>query len=132
MRGVLTMKLIAVFLGLLSGVVAANAQVPPYVYPMTLGTSSVQVLPVNPARKRLLFFNPNDTAKVAVCPLGPTRNTSIIVVAIINGAGCVTILPYSSFTVDGAAASGPQLSMPSAWVGIASAGSSALTIYEFE
>lgn len=110
----------------------AFAQQAPYVYGPTLGTSSVQILGNNPARKRLLFFNPNDTAKVAVCPLGPTRNTSVIVVAVVNGAGCVTILPYSSFTVDGAAASGPQLSMPSAWVGIASAGGSALTIYEFE
>lgn len=108
------------------------AQVPPYVYPSTLGTASVQVLPVNPSRRRLVFVNPNATALVAVCPLGPTRNTSVIVTAIINGAGCVTILPYGSFTVDGGSAAGPQLSMPSAWVGIANAAASALTIYEFE
>jgi flavoprotein len=119
----------AVIIGLATG---AAAQVPPYVYPVTLGTSSIQVLPVNPLRKRVIFVNPNATALVAVCPSGPSRNTNVAVVAAINGAGCRTILPYDAFTVDGSGASGPQLSMPSAWVGIAGAVSSALTILEFE
>jgi flavoprotein len=124
-------KLIALLLLLAAGT-PATAQVPPYVYPVTLGTSSVQILPVNPARKRVMFVNPNATALVAVCPFGPARNTNVAVVAAINGAGCRTILPYDAFTVDGSGASGPQLYMPSAWVGIASAVSSALTILEFE
>jgi flavoprotein len=120
----------ALIIGLATG---AAAQVPPYVYPVTLGTSSIQVLPVNPARKRVIFVNPNATALVAVCPLGPARNTNVAVVAAINGAGCRTILPYDAFTVDGSSGgSGPPLYMPSAWVGIASAVSSALTILEFE
>ena len=46
------------------------------------------------------------------------------VTAAINGAGCVTILPYGSLTIDGSGSPGPQLSMPSAWLGVASAGSS--------
>jgi hypothetical protein len=127
-------KLIALLLlQLLAGAVPAVAQqTPPYVYGPTLGTASVQILPVNPLRKRLMFVNPNATSKVAVCPLGPSRNNDVIVTAVINGAGCVTILPYSSFTVDGSTASGPTFYMPVAWVGIASAGASALTIYEFE
>ncbi len=120
---------IALILGLANGV---SAQVPPYVYPVTLGTASVQVLPQNPLRKRILFINPNATALIAVCPLGPTRNTNVVVTAVINGAGCVTILPYASFLVDGSTASGPQLSMPAAWVAIASAVSSAFTAYEWE
>jgi flavoprotein len=124
-------KLLASLL-LLAGVAGTHAQVPPYVYPVTLGTSSIQVLPVNPLRKRVIFVNPNATALVAVCPFGPARNTNVAVVAAINGAGCRTILPYDAFTVDGSGAAGPQLSMPSAWVGIASAVSSALTILEFE
>jgi hypothetical protein len=103
--------------------------VPPYVYGPTLGTSSVQILPVNPLRKRLMFVNPNATAKVAVCPLGPSRNASVIVTAVINGAGCMTILPYDSFLVDGSEPGGPQLYLPSAWVAIASAPSSAFTAY---
>jgi flavoprotein len=119
----------AVIIGLATG---AAAQVPPYVYPVTLGTTSIQVLPINPARKRVIFVNPNATALVAVCPAGPARNTNVAVVAAINGAGCRTILPYDAFTVDGSGASGPQLYMPSAWVGIASAVSSSLTVLEFE
>jgi hypothetical protein len=124
-------KLIALLLLLAAGT-PAFPQVPPYVYPVTLGTSSFQILPLNPARKRVIFVNPNATALVAVCPFGPARNTNVAVVAIINGAGCRTILPYEAFVVDGSGASGPQLYMPSAWVGIASAGSSALTVLEFE
>lgn len=120
---------IALVLGLANG---APAQVPPYVYAITIGTVSSQVLAVNTLRKRLIFINPNATALVAVCPSGPTRNASSAVTAVINGAGCTTILPYGSLTIDGSGASGPQLSMPSAWLGIASAGASALTIYEFE
>jgi hypothetical protein len=124
-------KLIALLL-LLAGAMSAFAQVPPYVYAVTLGTISIQVLPVNPSRKRVIFVNPNATALVAVCPLGPARNTNVAVVAAINGAGCRTILPYDAFTVDGSGASGPQLYMPSAWIGIASAGASSLTVLEFE
>jgi hypothetical protein len=125
-------KLVALLL-LLAGAVSAFAQVPPYTFPIVLSTTSVQVLPVNPLRKRVIFVNPNATALVAVCPLGPARNTNVAVVAIINGAGCVTVLPYSSFTLDNGEGSGaPPLSIPSAWVGIASAASSGLTVYEFE
>jgi hypothetical protein len=108
---------------LLAGAAPAVGQVPPYVYGPTLGTASVQILPVNPLRKRLMFINPNATASVAVCPVGPTRVTGgAIVTAAINGAGCMTILPYDSFLVDGSEPGGPQLYMPSAWVGIASGG----------
>jgi hypothetical protein len=125
-------KLLASLL-LLAGAVSAFAQVPPYTFPIVLSTTSVQVLPVNPLRKRVIFVNPNATALVAVCPLGPARNTNVAVVAIINGAGCVTVLHYSSFTLDNGEGSGaPPLSIPSAWVGIASAASSGLTVYEFE
>jgi hypothetical protein len=122
-------KQIALLLLLAGAATGAVAQVP---HPVTLGTSSIQVLPVNPARKRVIFVNPNATALVAVCPAGPARNTNVAVVAAINGAGCRTILPYDAFTVDGSGASGPQLYMPSARVGIASTVSSSLTVLEFE
>jgi hypothetical protein len=116
----------------LVGAVPALAQVPPYVYAITLGTSSTQILPVDPLRKRAIFVNPNATALVAVCPSGPSRKDGTPIVAAINGPGCTTILPFSSFTVDGAEPGGPQLYMPSAWVGIGSTASTALTILEFE
>ena len=117
---------------LLALVCSAAAQVPPYVYAITLGTSSVQVLPADTLRKRVIFVNPNATALVAVCPAGPSCKDGSAIAPAINGAGCRTILPYDLFTVDGSTASGPQQFMPSAWLGIASAGSSALTILEFE
>jgi hypothetical protein len=51
----------------------------------------------------------------------------------INGPGCVTMLPYDRLPMDNAAAgSNPPLSMGSAWVGIASAPGSSLTIWEWE
>lgn len=114
---------------------AAIAQVPPYTYPITLGTASVQVLAADPLRKQILFHNPNSTALVAVCPVGPGRNGAATVTAVINGAGCITILPYDRVLVgaqSSAAPGSPQSAMPSAWVGIASAPSSALTILEWE
>jgi hypothetical protein len=114
---------------------ALAQQVPPYIYPLNIGTSSVPILPANPQRKYLLFHNPNDSAKIAVCPVGPTRavgGSPALIVAAINGAGCISILPYDRYVLDGAAPSGPQRSMGSAWVGIASAPGSALTILELE
>jgi hypothetical protein len=114
---------------------ALAQQLPPYTYPTTLGTSSVPILPVDTARKKLIFHNPNDTAKIAVCPVGPTRavgGSAFLIVAVINGAGCSTLLPYMTIEVSGSTASGPQQAMGSAWVGIASAPGSALTIYEWE
>lgn len=115
--------------------VPALAQTPPYVYPITLGTSSIAILAADPTsqRKKLIFHNPNDSAKIAVCPVGPARVASLgttNITAVINGAGCITILPYGSFEVPGIVGAGPQLNLSSAWVGIASAGGSALTIIE--
>jgi hypothetical protein len=131
MRKILLRSLLA--LPLLSG--AATAQTPPYVYPITISTSSITILAADPTsqRKKLIFHNPNDSAKVAVCPVGPARVTSLgtaNITAVINGAGCITILPYGSFEVPGIVGAGPQLNLSSAWVGIASAGGSALTIIE--
>jgi hypothetical protein len=113
----------------------ALAQSPPFTYPQTIGTSSVSILATNPARKKLIFHNPHDVAKVAVCPVGPNRtanSSQSLVVAVINGAGCLTLLPYQTQEVSGSTASGPQQAMGSPWVGIASAGGSAITILEFE
>lgn len=110
----------------------AAAQSPPYVYPITVTTASAQILAANSARKKLIFHNPNDQIKVAVCPLGPSRASgAAAITAAVNGAGCITILPYDRVEISGSTASGPQQAMPSAWLGIGSS-SGALTIYEFE
>jgi hypothetical protein len=113
----------------------ALAQTPPYTYPQTIGTSSVTILPANTSRKKVIFHNPNDTAKIAVCPVGPARaagSSQSLIVAVINGAGCITLLPYQTIEVSGGTPSGPQQQMGSAWVGIASAPGAALTIWEWE
>lgn len=128
-------RLAVLILGFVALAWPAHAQVPPYTYPLTIGTSSVSILIANPARKKLIFHNPNDVAKIAVCPVGPTRavgGSQSAIVAVINGAGCITLLPYDRIEISGGSPSGPQQAMPSAWVGIASAGGSALTVLEFE
>lgn len=125
------LKYLAAALLLICMAGSAQAQVPPYVYPITLGTSPVAILSADPLRKKLIFHNPNATAMVAVCPAGPARNNVTLTPAV-NGAGCITILPYDRVEISGSTASGPQQNMQSAWNGIASAGSSALTILEFE
>lgn len=116
-------------------VVAASplfGQTPPYVYPVAVTTSSATIIAANAARKKLIFINPNDVIKVAVCPSGPSRAAGgAAIVAVINGAGCITILPYDRVEITGSTASGPQQAMPSAWLGIGSS-SGALTILEFE
>jgi hypothetical protein len=112
---------------------AAAAQVSPYVYKLTLSTASVQILPQNAARKRLVFMNPNATAKVAFCPSGPTRSLpSVPVTAAVNAAGCMTLLPYGTYTVEGAFEPGPVLSMASPWLAAADTAGAALTVWEFE
>lgn len=105
---------------------------PPYVYPVTLGTSQAQILAANPARKRLVFINPNAAVTIAVCPAGPRRDTGATFTCAVNSAGSVTLQPYGSFVLDGGAASGPPLAMGSAWNAVAASPSSALTIMEFE
>lgn len=120
---------VAAVLGLVTG---AAAQSPPYVYPIAVTTASAQILAANPQRKKLIFHNPNDQIKVAVCPLGPSRASGgAAITAVINGAGCITLVPYDRVEITGSTASGPQQAMPSAWLGIGSS-AGALTIIEFE
>ena len=131
----MTIRALLVIVAALLTSAAAIAQVPPYTYPLTISTSSVTILPANTARKKVIFHNPNDTAKIAVCPVGPTRavgGSQSAIVAVINGAGCITLLAYDRVEISGGTPSGPQQAMGSAWVGIASAGASSLTIWEWE
>lgn len=123
--------IIALALLCLVAVAPAAAQIPPYDYPATIGTSPTQILPVNNLRKRLIFYNPNPTAFIAFCPIGPYRNDASITCAV-NGAGSITLLPYGSFIIDAGTPSGPQLAMPQGWYGVANTASSAFTVLEFE
>lgn len=109
---------------------SANAQSPalPYTYPVTVGTGSAQAIGSNNARRRIEFYNSSDTAKIAVCPTISRTATPTITCAV-NGAGSITLLPYQSYRVDGV---GGNPMVNTAWNAIASAGSSPLTIFEWE
>jgi hypothetical protein len=125
--------LTAMLFALLASGAAAQQILPPYVYAYTIGTTQMQVLPANNARKRAIFINPNATALVAVCPSSLTRSVpSVPVVAKVNGAGCATLLPYSELVMDAGLEPGPVMTMSSPWIAIADTPGAALTVLEFE
>jgi hypothetical protein len=117
------------------GVVAAHAQSqslqPPFDYNPTLSTTPVQVLPIDPIRRRIIFSNPSATASIAFCPSGVTRGGATFTCAV-NGPGSITLLPLGSFILDGGTPQGPPLSMGAAWIGVASAAGVPATVFEFE
>lgn len=113
---------------LLSGQAFAQSPAMPFTYPVTVGTSSAQAIAVNPARKRIEFYNSSDTAKIAVCPT-ISRTSTPTITCTVNGPGSITLLPYQSYRVDGV---GQIPKVDSAWNAIASAGASPLTIFEWE
>jgi hypothetical protein len=113
---------------LLAGTAEAQSPALPFTYPVTVGAASAQVIPTNPARRRIKFTNPNPTALVAVCPT-ISRTATPTITCTVNGAGSTTLLPYQSETFDGV---GGTPKVDSAWNAIASAPGSALTIYEWE
>lgn len=127
------MRLLLAILVIIASVSIALAQTntspeQPYVWPQTVGTTSAQVLPSSLARKQIVFHNPNATATIAVCP-AVSRKDSTSVTCVINGAGSITLVPGQFVTIAGVGAI-PLLK--SAWNGIASSPSSALTVFEFE
>jgi hypothetical protein len=108
---------------------ATLAQTGPYVHAGTLGTSSVQVLGFDQSRTSLTFWNPNPSATLAFCPAGPNRDTGLPVTCAVNGAGSVSLPPGNHFTID-ASGGTSLLSMPSPWLGAASAPGATYTITE--
>lgn len=127
------MKRLFLAVVLMAAASAADAQSPPYVYGTTIGTSPVQVLAINTARKKLFLYNPNATALIAFCPAGATRSTSgTPITCAINGAGSFTLQPYTGVVIEGGLANGTRLDMSTAWNAVASAGGSAYTILESE
>lgn len=124
------MKRLAIAILALGVTSAVQAQSPamPFTYPVTVGTGSAQAIGTNPARSRIEFYNSSDTAKIAVCPT-ISRTATPTITCTVNGAGSITLLPYQSYRIDSVGQSGH---VPSAWNAIASAGSSPLTIFEWE
>ena len=121
MRNILT----ALFIAL--SVTAARAQTQPFALPATVGTSSSVVAAANPARKKILFVNPNPVARIAVCPVASRLSPSTLNCTV-GGAGSITLLPYASFMIEQTGNS----AVGTSWNGISDTNASALTIYEFE
>jgi hypothetical protein len=104
---------------------------PPFDYPPTLTTTPVQVLPLDPARRRIVFINPSATASIAFCPTGVTR-AGVPFACAVNGAGSITLLPLGSFILDGGTPQGPPLAMSAAWFGVSNGAGAPATVLEFE
>lgn len=123
--------LAALTLALSASFAIAQVNIPgqPFVLPATVGLTSSVVAPVNLARKKIMFVNPNPVAKIAVCPsvsrVGP--NPAPINCAI-GGAGSIVLLPYGSFQIDQTGSS----AVATSWNGISDTAAQALTIFEFE
>jgi len=124
------MTRILLAIALLFAAIPARAQTPqmPYAYPVTVGTSQVAVMALNPSRRRIMFVNPNPVAIIAVCP-SISRANSAAINCTVNGAGSITLLPYASQVLDGV---GGNPLVPSAWNAISNTASSALTVFEWE
>jgi len=107
---------------------------------VTLGTSNQLVIPPNPSRTGIIFVNPGGAA-VAICPAtqatvpvgqapwqagqitSPVLPALITGVAIIGGAGSITINPNDKFIID-------NLPCTTAWNGVGAIQGAVLTIYE--
>jgi hypothetical protein len=108
----------------------SQSLLPPFDYPPTLTTTPQQVLPVDPQRRRIIFFNPSATATIAFCPSQVTR-AGVAFTCAVNGAGSITLLPLASFVLDGGTPQGPPLAMSAAWFGVATTNAPS-TVFEFE
>ena len=109
----------------------SRSLLPPFDYPPTLSMTPTQVLAIDPARRRIIFFNPSATASIAFCPSQVTRTGATFACAV-NGAGSITLLPMASFVLDGGTPQGPPLAMSAAWFGVANTSGTPATIMEFE
>ena len=63
---------------------------PPFDYPTVLSATPVQVRTIDPARRRIIFFNPSSTATIAFCPSQVTR-PGVTFNCAVNGAGSITL-----------------------------------------
>ena len=102
----------------------------PSAFGTTVGLTSGPAIPANPSRGGLVFYNPSASVTVAICPsvlnsgtlgvyTGPSAG-----VAVINGAGSVTLNPGDKFIID-------NLSCTAPYNAIASGPGGLLTVWEF-
>jgi hypothetical protein len=104
-----------------------TTQSTPFGYALTIGTASVQILPVNPSRKALMFFNPSNNT-VSVCPALAPNGAALA--AVVNGAGSISILSGGGFLML-PQPGWPDLGMGSAFNAVASGAGTLFTVWEF-
>jgi hypothetical protein len=98
-------------------------------YGTTVGLTSGPALPANASRGGLIFHNPSNSVTVAICPAVVNLATLGVYggnaagVAVINGAGSVTLQPGDKFIIDNIQCTG-------AFNAIAGAAGGLLTVWE--
>ncbi len=109
---------------------AATGATLPVAWGTPVGLTSGAVLPSNPSRSALVFRNVSTSVSIAIIPALANIATvqgayvgSSVGVAIINGAGSITLQPGDIFIID-------TLQCTTAWNGISSGTGGNLTILE--
>lgn len=131
-RSCLTAAAALIAAALSCGPAAAQSPAPPYVHGGTVSTSPIQAAPASPVRRKIVLYNPNATALIAFCPAGPNRDTGVAFTCAVNGAGSITLQPYTGLVLQGALPNGVPLTMSAAWNVVANGGGSAYTFLDFE
>lgn len=107
---------------------ATNALLP-LGWGITVGQTSGAVLPSNPSRTALVFVNASQGVAIAICPAvvntgsGGFFSGAQAGVAVINGAGSITMQAGDKFVID-------TLACTTQWNGIASGAGGVLTVLE--
>ena len=98
-------------------------------YPVTLTTTSAQILGAGTAnRRRLVFINASKTANVAFCPATRGDNSQPLA-AVLFGAGSIPLLPLTGYMIDGTGP--PVLDISVAFNGISDTNGSQMTILDY-
>jgi hypothetical protein len=100
----------------------------PFCYQLTIGVTSAQILPVNPSRKGLIFFNPSN-ANVSVCPAFNSAGGAAA--AALNGAGSISVLSGGGMLVLPQAGWPESVGIGSAFNAIAAGANTPFTCWEF-
>ena len=99
----------------------------PICYQPSVGVTGAQIVPQNPSRKALLFFNPSANTVTIFPALNSSGQPPAVA---LNGAGGISVLSGGMLAL-------PQGGWPdniglgSAWLAIASGASTPFTVWEF-
>src|SRR3974377_1230548 len=104
-----------------------TTQLNPITYALTLSTSSVLVLPANPSRRALIFYNASNNL-ISVTPT--ISNTGNPVNAMIGGPGCIAV-PSGGGSLILPQPGWDSVGLGAAFNGIASAPNTPFAIWEF-